>query len=212
MLFRSYDDEASSGLIDLKLSAVPPPGNDNFANRSNIVGKSAYFRANNLGATIETGEAITNGASVWWTWQAPANGGVRIVVDGEDMYGDDMYPEITVYEGSPIRAVGQQIKSCPSRFFFVLFRVPTDHRFEGTDSILSFRRLDFELPQVRDSFSHPSGSSAVCPRSLFIKSFHLSAPNPASWYPENVQCRAVFIQFSRVVVRNAQWPLRPTRF
>ena len=72
-------------------------------------------------------------------------------------------------KGSPIRAGGQQKKHRPSRFVFVLLRVASDHRFEVTDPILAFRRLDFESSRVRDSFSHPSGSSAVSPQAFFLK-------------------------------------------
>src|SRR5439155_14863121 len=50
-----------------------------------------------------------------------------------------------------------------------------------------------------DSFSHPSGSSAIDEPAHHCDRAHLAAAGP-----ENVQCRAVFIQFLRTLVSQSR--------
>lgn len=63
---------------------------------------------------------------------------------------------------------------------FVLLRVVTKCRFEATDPILSFLRFDSESSHARDSFSHPSGSSAVCPQAFSLKASPFGPQSRAS--------------------------------
>jgi hypothetical protein len=79
----------------------------------------------------------------------------------------------------------------------------TAHCFE-INPILLFLQLISNHPFARDSFSHPSGSS--------LRVFYLKAsPDPSRRQagPENVQCRSVFIQFQRVVVRQPRLTSNP---
>lgn len=62
-----------------------PPANDNFASRITLSGASPQATGSNEEATEEDGENLQQslfGATVWWTWTAPAAGWVRI--DTED--------------------------------------------------------------------------------------------------------------------------------
>lgn len=64
--------------VVLNIRAIPPPLNDNFSNRTLLVGSSLAVPAQNYLATIEGGEPrmpdTRGGSSVWWTWTAPASG------------------------------------------------------------------------------------------------------------------------------------------
>ena len=71
----------ASGNITLNLDftpAVPPPANDNFANRIVLAGATVTTTGTNNGATKEAGEPNHNGnpggKSVWWSWTAPSSG------------------------------------------------------------------------------------------------------------------------------------------
>ena len=76
---------------DLHLSlshagAAAAPANDLFANRAALTGGSGSVSRSNLGATIEPGEprhaGIAGGASLWWTWTAPAAGTLTLSTSG----------------------------------------------------------------------------------------------------------------------------------
>ena len=65
------------------------PGNDNFANALNITGSSGSVGGNNEGATKEGWEGSHagnwGGASAWYRWIAPANGGVVFDTAGSNL-------------------------------------------------------------------------------------------------------------------------------
>jgi hypothetical protein len=81
---------AASGRIQLTLSfrpvAIRPPRNDHFRDRLPLEGSELVVEAGNVAATKEEGEPNhaleLGGASVWWTWTAPASGGVRVSTEG----------------------------------------------------------------------------------------------------------------------------------
>ena len=66
----------------------PPPANDSFTNRVALIGATNTVTSSNAGATKETGEPNhadeTGGASVWWSWTAPASGRVTVSLAGSD--------------------------------------------------------------------------------------------------------------------------------
>lgn len=68
--------------------AFAQPANDNFANAQVAVGVSGSINGSNVGATKETGEPTIagndGGASVWYTWTAPANMTVTFATLGSD--------------------------------------------------------------------------------------------------------------------------------
>jgi hypothetical protein len=76
----------------------PPPPNDNFADASALVGGAGIFTGTNNGATREPGEPnfgfIRGGASVWFTWQAPAGGPTTLTTAGSTFN-----THLTVYTG-----------------------------------------------------------------------------------------------------------------
>jgi thiol-disulfide isomerase/thioredoxin len=77
----------SAGIIGLGISVSPAqPVNDLFAYRTPIFGTNVAVTASSLGATKEPGEPLHSGnfggASVWWSWKAPANGWATISTAG----------------------------------------------------------------------------------------------------------------------------------
>jgi len=82
---------------------VPPP-NDNFANRIVLSGAFSTTAGKNVFATKETGEPYhagnRGGASVWWSWTAPATGPVTVTTDGSSF--DTL---LAVYTGSTVSSL-----------------------------------------------------------------------------------------------------------
>src|SRR5262249_41783113 len=80
----------AAGNIVLKLAlgaTQPPPVNDNFADRIMITGTHlSNVTGSNVGATQEPGEPFhadnVGLKSAWWTWTAPASGGVTLTTQG----------------------------------------------------------------------------------------------------------------------------------
>ena len=75
------------------------PGNDNFADASEITGTQGTLNASNDEATREGGEASLHGstASLWFKWTAPTNGIMTI-----DTFGSDFDTMLGVYTGTGI--------------------------------------------------------------------------------------------------------------
>ncbi|MBN2508110.1 MAG: metallophosphoesterase [Verrucomicrobia bacterium] len=85
-----------------------PLANDMFANRIVLAGPVADTTASNVGATTEGGEPTSSGwftawgATLWWTWTAPASGTVRI-----DTVGSSFNTSLGVYRGTSVNALTQ---------------------------------------------------------------------------------------------------------
>jgi len=100
--------ETSNNAITLPvtISAPPmPPPNDHFADAIAIDGLSGSTSGTNLGATKEPGEpnhAANNagGASVWWSWTAPASGTAQF-----NTFGSNFDTLLAVYTGAALDAL-----------------------------------------------------------------------------------------------------------
>lgn len=80
-----------------------PPANDNFADALPLTQATQTASFNSVGASKETGEpnhTSSGGASLWWTWTAPATGQVRIRTQNATF--DTM---LGVYTGSSVNAL-----------------------------------------------------------------------------------------------------------
>jgi len=86
------------GNIVLNLRAVPTQANDSFSNRFSIAGMTNQVQGYTLGATREVGEpphaGNSLGRTVWWTWNAPTNGNVRLEWTGP--------ANVFVYQGTAV--------------------------------------------------------------------------------------------------------------
>ncbi len=79
------------------------PANNDFADRITVSGSSVTATGNNTGADKEPGEpnhARPGGASVWWSWTAPANGSVTV-----DTIGSNYDTMLGVYTGTAVNAL-----------------------------------------------------------------------------------------------------------
>ncbi|HXI50747.1 MAG TPA: hypothetical protein VNH84_04565, partial [Candidatus Saccharimonadales bacterium] len=70
-------EETGSDLA-LELHFRPPPPNDAFAARPEVAGTHATLEGWTILASSEPQEPAVTGASVWWKWQAPGNGILRL--------------------------------------------------------------------------------------------------------------------------------------
>lgn len=85
-------------------STSSAPFNDNFANRALLNGANVRVRSSSLGATSEPGEpvhgGVVGGATLWWSWTAPASGVVSF-----DTTGSDTPATVAVYIGTALAAL-----------------------------------------------------------------------------------------------------------
>ena len=90
---------------DLRLSVNPSLSlNDNFADRTTLVGVDRFETATNIGATEETSEpehaGNRGGKSVWWSWQCRNGGTVTITTAGSSF--DTL---LAIYTGGTLAAL-----------------------------------------------------------------------------------------------------------
>ena len=83
----SYGQVTSPDVQFSTLTCPAVPANDNFANATILPSqKNVSASGSNLSATLEAGEPTilgnAGGASVWWSWTAPADGNVTISDNG----------------------------------------------------------------------------------------------------------------------------------
>lgn len=83
------------------LTLGTPPANDQFANAPALTGNFGAGASTTAGATREAGEPFHagngGGASVWWTWTAPASGAVIV-----DTSGSAVDTAVAVYTGDSL--------------------------------------------------------------------------------------------------------------
>ena len=94
--------DGDSGVIVLNWQSASGSGDDDFASATAISGASGRREGTNVGAGIESGEprhsGDDGGASVWWTWTAPAAGIVTF-----DTLGSDFDTLLAVYTGASLK-------------------------------------------------------------------------------------------------------------
>jgi hypothetical protein len=82
------------------------PANDNFVEAEQLLDWNQWIYTDNTGATRERGEPrLASGsdrATVWYFWDAPAEGFLRIRMESEHFRG---YPVIALFTGSSVRAL-----------------------------------------------------------------------------------------------------------
>lgn len=89
---------------NIMLTLGLPPPNDAFANRIALTGTNLTVSANNVAATVEPNEpaypSAQTGASVWWSWTAPASGSLTVTLDSK-FYN----PYVAVFSGDSLANV-----------------------------------------------------------------------------------------------------------
>ena len=98
------------------LPQPPAPANDNFSNAIPVTGLSNSVAGTIRSATLEAGEVDgtgqANGASVWWTWTAPADGVVTL-----DLSGTDFQATLNVYSGSTVGSLNGVTNNCKQQCY-----------------------------------------------------------------------------------------------
>lgn len=111
---RTYSLAVDAGdegaFYQLSLAAVPPPVNDNFANRLPLTGSPVTVSGDNTMATAEPGEppvyslppffVINASNTLWWSWTAPATG--KLSINAEP---DEYSALVSVFTGSSLNAL-----------------------------------------------------------------------------------------------------------
>ena len=138
-----YGGASGSITLHVTLNSVGPV-NDNFANRTPIIGTLATMTGTNVGATKEAGEPNhannTGGKSVWWTWTAPSSAPVQI-----DTIGSNFDTILGVYTGSSVSS---------------LTTIASDDDYGGsTTSMVTFNAVGGTAYQIAvDGYGGASGS------------------------------------------------------
>ncbi len=103
--FKDGAAAAAAGSVKLAWSfAVAPPANDGFAAAQVLSGPSGLVTGTSLGATKESGEpnhaSNPGGASVWYSWTAPASGKLSVSSAGSSF--DTL---LGIYQGTSVGAL-----------------------------------------------------------------------------------------------------------
>jgi hypothetical protein len=115
----------SLGNINLAVNYIAP-SNDNFDNRSTLLGTTATAIGSNFLATGETGEPIhadNNGArnSVWWSWTAPFSGNVTV-----NTAGSNFDTTLGIYTGNSVSSLNT---------------ITTNDDYNGITSLVNFSAI-----------------------------------------------------------------------
>jgi len=105
IVLAGYEGDAGEVSLTLDFSATGQylaPSNDNLADSSLIEKSSIRLSSSNLGATGEPGEPIHGDTSaptnsIWWKWQAPDSGILRV-----NTHGSGFDTTLSIYEGQTI--------------------------------------------------------------------------------------------------------------
>ena len=138
--------------LDASLSQAQP-ANDMFANRIVITGTNIVVTGSSVGATKEPGEPVhagnAGGASVWWSWTAPAVGAATISTAGSSF--DTL---LGVYTGSSVSALTEVASNDDENYptivtSKVVFDLVPDQTYQiavdGYDGVSGFVQLQVQL-------------------------------------------------------------------
>jgi len=156
--------DGASGTHRMSVDEFPAPTNDNFANRTVLVGSNLTVAGLAFGAGHEPGEPrdpfAAGTGSAWWSWRAPATGFLSLSVNAgfSAIWGVFLGESLTnltpVFTGP-----GQAIR----------FRVVQGNTYQiGVDSqgwpmLNSSWSLDFGPGPMNDAFSHATALDGLTP-------------------------------------------------
>ena len=164
---------------------VALPANDAFTSSQTISGMSGQITGSNLRALKETGEpnhaGNVGGASVWYSWTAPANGTVVL-----DTVGSTFDTVLAVYSGSTV--VGLTVRGSDddsgglgtSKLTFsasqgTVYRIAADGKNGASGAVT----LNWVQPTVPVFTSQPQNKGAIAGTSVTLTSLAQATPAPS---------------------------------
>ncbi|HEX6687732.1 MAG TPA: hypothetical protein VF085_03605 [Solirubrobacterales bacterium] len=182
---------ATEGSIALEIASTPAPANDDFADAQTVTAESleggTFHRVDvpgfNWNATKELGEPAhaddQGGASIWYSWTAPASGEASVVVSGalEAVLG--VYTGTSLSELTPV--------ATPTSFSGEVnvhvtagtaYRIAVDGMFDGGAGMASMGRITFLIyltvpqPYLQTSIpfaSAPSVADQAAPETMIVR-------------------------------------------
>mgnify|MGYP000052914418 CR=1 FL=1 len=183
----------TSGSVSLALTDVGPhpPGNDDFADASQVLPPSALpatAAGTTVGATAQTGEPSHEGRratrSVWFEWTAPEGASVRVQTCGS---GTDARP--AVYTGTAVNSltrVGVQSTSCDGGLARSLtfeatggqtYRIAVDSAGTGGAFLLSIGRVPPRISVANTSVTEGDSGTADA---VFTATLSRPSPDPVT--------------------------------
>jgi thiol-disulfide isomerase/thioredoxin len=153
------------------------PANDLFAHRMVITGTNIAVSISNVGATREEGEPYLadnfGGASLWWSWKAPATGPIAISTAGSTLdaqvIGDNIFDTVLgVYTGSSVAALTEVASNDDADYDagIVTSKVVFNAVSNQTYQIVvdgSFGQYEAQVGMVRLSLQMPPPPTPVAP-------------------------------------------------
>jgi hypothetical protein len=152
---------AHQGGFHLALHQPASPANDMFALAEPLLGKDASATGNNIGATGEDGEPAahggTAGASVWYSWTAPADGRARLTLDSSDFAAS-----LGVYTGDSVDSLTEVASGWSYTFRTFGVKEGVTYRIAVHGGAAAARgefgiSLVMDEPPANDDFAHASG-------------------------------------------------------
>ena len=152
---------STGGAVAIALTHGPRAPNDDLAQATVLTGSSATATGSNVGATREPGEPSHGygaGRSVWWTWTAPADGGVLV-----DTTASGIATMLAAYTGATVSGLVRVPTSSSSydqrgRLTFravagVTYRIVVDGDAYGTAEGPVSLALTLSDPPANDAFA-----------------------------------------------------------
>lgn len=122
------------------------PFNDDFSDRAKVSGASVNIRANNAGASLESGEpahAISQAtASLWWEWTAPFDGQVSVYTSNTNLD-----TTLAVYQGQTLATLSPVVSN--------------DNVGSALTSSLSFHAIEGQVYQIALASKFSTGFTPV---------------------------------------------------
>ena len=121
------------GDVGLDLEFTPAPGNDDFEQRTQLVGSRTHVATSNAGASEQAGEpehlGNPGGSSVWYSWMAPATGRVTLSTNVVPLYAPPSSSSGGVVISTPPSreppTCGNEIDQDPPPVFYPVFAAYT---------------------------------------------------------------------------------------
>jgi hypothetical protein len=163
-------------VVDLPLSQMPPPPNDNFSQRAQLNGLNFGFAGYNLNATVEPGEPGIPYNSVWYTWTAPVSSLVEITSTDQNHY-----IFVSVFTGSslgsltPVSNAGRPGQTYPGFSFLATAGITYQIQLSGYPGAI---QMILGIPPDVTLLSPLDGTVYLAPTNVIIHASAVASGSP----------------------------------